>query len=483
MKRLLGTIAVAFAGGMLALGAHSLLTRANQSNDNTGYQLPVRMASYGEGQGAINGPDLTVAAEMTVHAVVHIKTAYKRKPNYYDYFFDLRDFFSGRSQQEDLPIQGAGSGVIVAEDGYIITNNHVVENASSITVTLNNKRTYTAKVIGTDPGTDLALIKIDEKKLPFVPFGNSDKVRIGEWVLAVGNPFNLTSTVTAGIVSAKARNINIISGADGSSIESFIQTDAAVNRGNSGGALVNPNGELIGINAAIASANGYYTGYSFAIPVNLVKKVYQDLRDHGEVHRAYMGVSLSEITGEFAEKNGLKDTKGVYVDEVVENGPAQKSGIKKGDIILAVDDVTVNGTSELQEVIATKNTGEKVKIYLIRDNKPFELSVVLKEKSEQTEIAHKNSSEIFNQLGATLQQVPNDLKNKLSLKYGLQVTSLKDGILNSSGIKKGFIILKVDNKPVRSVDELGNILKAKEGGILIEGIYPNGMRAYYGFGL
>ncbi|NWJ50357.1 MAG: trypsin-like peptidase domain-containing protein, partial [Bacteroidetes bacterium] len=371
----------------------------------------------------------------------------------------------------------------VAEDGYIITNNHVVENASSITVTLNNKRTYTAKVIGTDPGTDLALIKIDEKKLPFVPFGNSDKVRIGEWVLAVGNPFNLTSTVTAGIVSAKARNINIISGADGSSIESFIQTDAAVNRGNSGGALVNPNGELIGINAAIASANGYYTGYSFAIPVNLVKKVYQDLRDHGEVHRAYMGVSLSEITGEFAEKNGLKDTKGVYVDEVVENGPAQKSGIKKGDIILAVDDVTVNGTSELQEVIATKNTGEKVKIYLIRDNKPFELSVVLKEKSEQTEIAHKNSSEIFNQLGATLQQVPNDLKNKLSLKYGLQVTSLKDGILNSSGIKKGFIILKVDNKSVRSVDELGNILKAKEGGILIEGIYPNGMRAYYGFGL
>lgn len=483
MKRILGTIAVAFAGGMLALGAHSLLARTNLSNENSGY-TPITMASYGEGQSPINGPDLTVAAEMTVHAVVHIKTTYERKPNNYDYFFDLRDFFGGRSQQDEVqPIQGAGSGVIVAEDGYIITNNHVVENASSITVTLNNKRTYTAKVIGTDPSTDLALIKIDEKKLPTVPFGNSDKVRIGEWVLAVGNPFNLTSTVTAGIVSAKARNINILRGADGSGIESFIQTDAAVNRGNSGGALVNPNGELIGINAAIASDNGSYTGYSFAIPVNLVKKVYQDLKEHGEVHRAYMGVLLNEITGEFAEKNGLKDTRGVYVGEVVDNGPAQKAGIKKGDIILAVDDVTVNGASELQEVIGTKNIDEKVKISLIRDNKPIEFNVVLKEKSDRTEIAHKNSSEVFNQLGATLQPVPNNLRNKLGLKYGLQVESLKNGILSTSGIKKGFIILKVDNKPVRSVNELQDILAAKEGGILIEGIYPNGMRAYYGFGL
>ena len=483
MKRLLGTIAVAFAGGMLALGAHSLLTRANQSDANSGYQLPVRMASYGEGQEPVNGPDLTVAAEMTVHAVVHIKTAYESKPNYYDYFFDLRDFFGGRSPQEAQPIQGAGSGVIVSEDGYIITNNHVVENASSINVTLNNKRTYTAKVIGTDPGTDLALIKIDEKKLPFVPFGNSDKVRIGEWVLAVGNPFNLTSTVTAGIVSAKARNINILSGADGSGIESFIQTDAAVNRGNSGGALVNPNGELIGINAAIASANGYYTGYSFAIPVNLVKKVYQDLKEHGEVHRAFLGVMFNDIDGKLAEEKGLKDTRGVYVAEVVQDGPAQKAGVKAGDIVLAIDDTPINSSSELQEVIATKNSGEKVKISLIRDNKNVELNVVLKEKSEQANIAHKNTKELFNQLGATLRQVPSDLRNKLSLKYGLQVESLREGILSSAGIKKGFIILKVDNKPVRSADELQSILQAKEGGILIEGIYPNGMRAYYGFGL
>jgi Do/DeqQ family serine protease len=483
MKRLLGTIAVAFAGGMLALGAHSLLTRANQSNDNSGYQLPVRMASYGEGQAPINGPDLTVAAEMTIHAVVHIKTEYERKPNYYDYFFDLRDFFNGRSQQEDQPIQGAGSGVIVSEDGYIITNNHVVENASSINVTLNNKRTYTAKVIGTDPGTDLALIKIDETRLPFIPFGNSDKVRIGEWVLAVGNPFNLTSTVTAGIVSAKARNINILSGADGSGIESFIQTDAAVNRGNSGGALVNPNGELIGINAAIASANGYYTGYSFAIPVNLVKKVYHDLKEHGEVHRAFLGIMFNDIDGAFADKKGLKDTRGVYVAEVVENRPAQKAGIKPGDIVLAIDDLPINSASELQEVIATKDSGEKVKISLIRDNKALELNVVLKEKNGRSEIAHKSNAEIFNQLGATLGQVPSDLRNKLGLKYGIQVVTLKDGILSTAGIKKGFIILKVDNKPVRSIDELQNILQAKEGGILIEGIYPSGMRAYYGFGL
>ncbi len=483
MKRILVTIAVMFAGGMLALGAHPLQTRVNQSNNNSGYQLPVKVASNEEGPAPIIGPDFTVAAEMTIHAVVHIKTEYERKPNNYDYFFDLRDFFGDRSPQEVQPIQGAGSGVIVSEDGYIITNNHVVENASSITVTLNNKKTYSAKVIGTDPGTDIALIRIDEKKLPYITFGNSDKVRIGEWVLAVGNPFNLTSTVTAGIVSAKARNINILSGADGSGIESFIQTDAAVNRGNSGGALVNANGELIGINAAIASANGYYTGYSFAIPVNLVKKVYQDLKEHGEVHRAFLGIMFNDIDGAFAEKKGLKDTRGVYVAEVVEDGPAIKAGIKSGDIVLAVDNNQINSASELQEMIATKSPGENVKISLIRDNKNLELNVVLKEKNGKIALAHKNNTELFNQLGATIKPVPSDLKNKLELKSGVQVESLKEGILSAAGVKKGFIILKVDNKPVRSVDELQTILQAKEGGILIEGIYPNGMRAYYGFGL
>lgn len=481
MKRLLGMIAVACVGGMMALGAHSILIKGNQATYNPGYQLPVKLASYGEGMAPVVGPDLTAAAENSVHAVVHIKTVYQRKPSNYDYFFDLRDFFG--DQQQSPTLQGSGSGVIVAADGYIITNNHVVEDASLIKVTLDNKRTYTAKVIGLDPKTDLALIKIDVNNLPTIPFGNSDQLRIGEWVLAVGNPFNLTSTVTAGIVSAMARDINILKGADGSGIESFIQTDAVVNRGNSGGALVNQNGEMVGITSAIASPSGYYTGYSFAIPVNLVKKVYRDLKETGQVHRGFLGVKFDDIDGQFAEEKGLKDTRGVYVAQVLENSAADKAGIKSNDIIIGIENVTVNGVSQLQEVIASKNPGEKIKIYLIRDNKPIELYVVLREKESTPELANSNNSETFDQLGASFKQVSTDLRVKLGIKYGLQIDELKDGLLSNAGIKKGFIITQVDKKPVRSVEELLIFLQNKDGGILIEGIYPNGMRAYYGVGI
>jgi len=268
MKRVLGIIAVAFVGGMLALGAHSALTMKKYAIYDQGYQIPAKFASYREGS-PIVGPDLTAAAQIGVRAVVHINTEYKQKPNFYNYFFDLRDFL-GDQQQQMPALSGSGSGVIVAEDGYIITNNHVVDDATSVKVTLDNKRTYTAKVIGTDPMTDLALIKIDVRNLPTVPFGNSDQLRLGEWVLAVGNPFNLNSTVTAGIVSAMARDINIISGADGSGIESFIQTDAVVNKGNSGGALLNQNGELVGINAAIASPTGNYAGCELNLYYRLI---------------------------------------------------------------------------------------------------------------------------------------------------------------------------------------------------------------------
>lgn len=481
MKRLLGIIAVACIGGMVALGAHSVLIKKNQETYYSGYQLPVKLTSYGEGMAPVVGPDLTVAAEKSVHAVVHINTEYKGKPSNYDNFFDLKDFFG--DQQQTPVLQGSGSGVIAAEDGYIITNNHVVEDASSIKVTLDNKRTYTAKVIGTDPKTDLALIKIEVKNLPTIPFGNSDQLRLGEWVLAVGNPFNLNSTVTAGIVSAMARDINIISGADGSGIEAFIQTDAVVNRGNSGGALVNQKGELVGINAAIASPNGYYTGYSFAIPVNLVKKVYKDLKETGQVHRGFIGVMFNDIDGQFAEDKGLKDTKGVYVAKVLENSSAEKAGIKSNDIVLAIENMPVNEASQLKEMIATKNPGEKIKISLLRDNKPIELYVVLKEKESSPEIAKTHNTEVFNQLGASFRQISTDLRVKLGIKYGLQIDELKDGLFSNAGIKKGFIITEVDKKPVRSVEELMGLLQNKEGGILIEGVYPNGMRAYYGFGI
>ena len=481
MKRLLGTIAVAFVGGMLALGAHSILAKGNQEIYNPGYQLPAKFASYSEGVSPVIGPDLTVAAQMAVHAVVHINTEYQRKPSYYDYFNDLRDFFGSQQQSEKL--MGSGSGVIVSEDGYIITNNHVVEEATSIKITLDNKRTYDAKVIGTDPKTDLALIRIDVKGLPTISFGNSDQLRLGEWVLAVGNPFNLNSTVTAGIVSAMARNINIINGADGSGIESFIQTDAVVNKGNSGGALVNQNGELVGINAAIASPNGLYAGYSFAIPVNLVKKVYKDLKETGKVHRGFMGVRFQEIDNQFAVDNNLKGTEGVYVAQVIANSAAEKAGIKAKDILVAIENMPVNGASQAQEVIAAKNPGDKIKISLVRDNKPIELYVVLKEQASLEIAASKSNSVALEQLGATFTSVPNNLRAKLGLRSGLQVEELKDGLLSNAGIKKGFIITQVDKKPVRSVEELMSLLQNTDGGILIEGIYPNGMRAYYGFGL
>jgi serine protease Do len=480
MKRILGILAVAFVGGMFALGAHSALTMRNHAIYDAGYQIPAKFASYREAGTPIVGPDLTAAAQVGVRAVVHINTTYNQKPSYYNYFFDLRDFLG---DQQGQAVAGSGSGVIVSEDGYIITNNHVVDDANSVKVTLDNKRTYTAKVVGTDPMTDLALIKIDVKNLPTIPFGNSDQLRLGEWVLAVGNPFNLNSTVTAGIVSAMARDINIISGADGSGIESFIQTDAVVNKGNSGGALVNQNGELIGINAAIASPTGYYAGYSFAIPINLVKKVYKDLRESGKVHRGFMGISFKNIDGQFADDNNLHGTEGVYVAQVMPNTAAEQAGIKPKDIVIAIENIPVNTASQLKETIATKNPGDKVKISLVRDNKPIELYVVLKEQENQEIAVNKSNSVALEQLGATFIPVPNNLRSKLGLRSGLQVDELKDGLLSNAGIKKGFIITQVDKKPVHSVEELMSLLQNTDGGILIEGIYPNGMRAYYGFGL
>jgi len=481
MKRLLGTLAVALVGGMVALGAHSVLTKGNQAIYSSGYHFPAQFASYTGGGSPVVGPDLTVAAQIAVHAVVHINTEYNRKPSYYDYFNDLRDFFGNR--QESQTVQGSGSGVIVDPDGYIITNNHVVDDATSVKVTLENKRTYIAKVIGKDPNTDLALIKIDVKNLPTIQFGNSDQLKLGEWVLAVGNPFNLNSTVTAGIVSAMARDINIISGADGTGIESFIQTDAVVNKGNSGGALVNQSGELVGINAAIASPNGLYAGYSFAIPVNLVKKVYKDLKESGEVHRGYMGVQFREIDNQFAVDNSLKETEGVYVAQVFSNSAAEKAGIKVKDIIVAIENLPVNGAKQAVEVVATKNPGDKIKISLVRDNKPLELYVVLMEKQSSSEITNNVNSALLDQLGATFKPLDKDLKSKLKINNGVQIDELKDGILSNAGIKKGFIITRVDKKPIQNVEDLMSYLQNKDGGILIEGIYPNGMRAYYGFGL
>jgi Do/DeqQ family serine protease len=482
MKKFGGYLLVAVLGSMISIGVVALVQKKNDRASGVPQSsVPVRLASY-SGAGTML-PDFTAAANVSVHAVVHIKTEYQRKNSYYDYFFNFHDFFGDNNFGSPAPLQGAGSGVIISPQGYIVTNNHVVQDASKIEVILNDKRSYDAEVVGTDPSTDLAVIRIDEKELPFLSYGNSDDLLIGEWVLAVGNPFNLTSTVTAGIVSAKARNINILGTPDSPAIESFIQTDAAVNRGNSGGALVNTKGELVGINAAIASGNGFYAGYSFAIPVNIVKKVVDDLLDYGEVQRAFLGVNIREIDSKLAEEQGLKELRGVYVADVLNEGAAKSAGIQKGDIITAVSGVAVNSTSELLENIGRYRPGDKVAVTLNRTSGEKTIFVVLRNKEGNTSIVKKEDTDIVSMLGATFEPAPSDLLNRLGVKNGVQIKKLSEGILRDAGIREGYVITEIDKKPIRSTNDIQQALANKRGGVLIEGVYPNRTRAYYGFGL
>lgn len=474
---------IAISGGLIALGINRITTdNQTRSNYPFSYETPAYLTSNRSVAPMIL-PDFTEPADNSIHAVVHIKTEYQgRRSSIYDYFFDFKDFF-GDQGGPSQPVVATGSGVIISPDGYIVTNNHVVSESNKITVTLNNKRTYEASVVGTDPSTDLAVIKIKANELPYLSFGNSDELKIGEWVLAVGNPFNLTSTVTAGIVSAKARNINILGSRDGNSIESFIQTDAAVNRGNSGGALVNTRGELIGINAAIASGTGYYAGYSFAIPSNIVRKVAADLRDYGTVQRAYIGVNIRELDNQLADDAGINDLLGVYVADVTENGAAKEAGLKAGDVILKVEDVAVNSTSALLEVIGQHNPGDKVNLLVRRNNKDMNFNVVLKNREGSTSLTKRDDFNAQSLLGASFKAVPDKLKSDLGIEYGIQIAGLSNGKLRSAGIKEGFIITQIDGKPIKSEADIANALSNKKGGVLVEGIYPNRMRAYYGFGL
>ena len=457
--------------------------RAKNLQENKNFKTP----SFNYYHATID-PDFTVAAEMTVHTVVHIKTEYQQKNDIYDNYFGFNDpFFQqffGNPYQNMKPqtLQAAGSGVIISNDGYIVTNNHVVQDASLIEVTLNDKRTFEAKIVGTDPTTDIALIKIDAKDLPSITFGNSDSVKVGEWVLAVGNPFNLTSTVTAGIISAKGRNINILGG--GTAIESFIQTDAAVNPGNSGGALVNTRGQLIGINAAIASNTGSYTGYSFAIPVNIVSKVIDDLLKYGEVQRAFLGAEFVELDSKLAKEKNIDEMKGVYVNEIEDGGAADVAGIKNGDVITAIDNTVVNNAAEAQELIGRHHPGDKISITFQRLGKEFNVdNVLLKNKSGGVGVVKKDETNVTSLLGATFEEVTKSEKTKLGISYGMKITKLDAGKLRSAGIKETFIITTIDNNPIKTNDDIKKALENKKGGVLIEGVYPNGMRAYYAFGL
>jgi serine protease Do len=429
-----------------------------------------------------NAPDFVNAAEETVNAVVHIKTKMTRKSEVYDFFYD----FFGQSPQNGYrqPVYTAsGSGVIISGDGYIVTNNHVVDGANEIEVILNDKRSFSAELIGNDASTDLAVIKIEEEDLPYLQFGNSDNVKVGEWVLAVGNPFNLTSTVTAGIVSAKARNINILGRGNNSAIESFIQTDAAVNRGNSGGALVNTNGQLIGINAAIASNTGSYTGYAFAIPSNLAQKVVGDLIQFGEAQRGFLGVSIAEMNAGLAAEKGMDEIKGVYVVSVIEDGAADKAGIGEGSVVLMIEGQEVNSTAELMSKVAQHRPGEIINVTVFDDGDVEEYSLTLRNLYGSTKIVSEKDEMFVKELGAAFTTPDQDLMKDLGIEYGMQIAALKGGALSKKGIEKGFIIERLNKQEIRNLDDIKDAVSNVNGGLLIEGIYPGGQRVYYGIGL
>ncbi|MCC7051474.1 MAG: trypsin-like peptidase domain-containing protein [Bacteroidia bacterium] len=483
-KQIFSTLFLASAGAFIGVSAYTYWIAPKTNNIISSSAQQQALYRTVANAPASTVPDFTVPAEISVNAVVHIKTKATVQNNLNDPFYN---FFFGTAPTRPQIQMGTGSGVIISNDGYITTNNHVVAGAQEVEVVLNNNKSFNAKVIGTDPSTDLALLKIDETNLPYLVYGNSDDVKVGEWVLAVGNPLNLTSTVTAGIVSAKARNINIIGEGDPGKnvfpIESFIQTDAAVNPGNSGGALVNTRGELVGINTAIASTTGAYAGYSFAVPVNIVKKVMNDLLEFGMVQRAFIGVNIRDITGELAQEKNLPDLKGVYIAGLTEGGAAEEAGIKEGDVIKKIGSVEVNSTTQLQEQIGKYRPNDKIAVTINREGKEKLITLLLKNKNGSTSILKKSKEETFEALGASFEEVSNEEKRELRINYGLRVVNLGAGKLRSAGVKEGFIITSIDKKPIKSLDDLSAAMKDKKGGILVEGVYPNGLRAYYGFGL
>jgi len=488
MKQTIKLIGIAFLGGFIALGANRIFETTENANKNISEissvnQTPaqaIHVAQVNNSE-ANNDIDFTKAANKSIHSVVYIMSEFNKKSSVYDDYFSPNDFFFRGTPQT---IKASGSGVILSSDGYIVTNNHVVQEASKITVTLNDKREYTAQVIGTDPSTDLALLKIDETGLQYLTFGNSDNAKIGEWVLAVGNPFNLTSTVTAGIISAKARDINILGSQ--TSIESFIQTDAAVNPGNSGGALVNTKGELIGINAAIASRTGSYIGYSFAIPVTIVKKVVNDLKEYGQVQRAYIGVTIQNIDSKKSKELHQSKVKGVLVEGIIEGGAAEKAGIHPQTIVTKIDGSEVNTKSELLEKVGIHRPGDKIIVSTENsEGESKDYTVILTDSYGNTSTKSKNanSASIENKLGVQFAEVDLETKQKLQIQNGVQVVSISKGLFQQAGIRKGFIITKIDQTKVKKASDISKILNSKKGGILLEGVYPNGIKAFYGFGL
>ncbi|MEM6262825.1 MAG: Do family serine endopeptidase [Bacteroidota bacterium] len=424
----------------------------------------------------------TPAAEKSMPAVVHIKSI--RRANYqtsYNSFFELFGMRPRRSSGQQMV--STGSGVIISSDGYIATNNHVIEDADQLEVTLNDNRTYIATVIGTDPSTDLGLIRIEEKDLPTVELTNSDRVRVGEWVLAVGNPFNLASTVTAGIVSAIGRDLQIIK--DRSAIESFIQTDAAVNPGNSGGALVNLKGQLVGINTAISSPTGAYAGYAFAVPANIVRKVMKDLKQYGTVQRGYIGISrVLNVDGNKARELGLTVTEGVFIQGLADEGAAKKGGLKKGDVIVEVDNLKIRSDGKLGEIVGRKRPGDKVVVKVNRKGKEMIFSLELTNRYGKPEILGMPRSETLNRLGVEFSELSEQeiyRLNQYNIDGGAKISKLYAGKLRqNTDLQPGFVVLKLNGKSVNSARDLIKEIKEAKGPISLEGFFPrNGQLRKY----
>lgn len=485
MKKLVSTVFVAALGGIFALVATGFMTGLQNTGGKATLtqKTPVVYTSYSGGSVG-NTPDFIMSAEKSLNSVVHIRTTVSQNNNLS--YNPFEQFLYGHSNRPYI-MEGSGSGVILSDDGYIVTNNHVINGADEIEVMLNDKRNYLAEVVGTDPSTDIALLKIKEKDLPYIGYGNSENLKVGEWVLAVGNPFNLNSTVTAGIISAKGRS-NVLEGNKSNGqfpIESFIQTDAAVNPGNSGGALVNTNGELVGINTAIVSSNGAYQGYAFAIPVTIVRKVVSDLIEFGTVQRAYIGVSINDINSKFAEQKNIKVLKGAYVNGLTTSGAAENAGIKIGDIITSVEGNKVTSVSELQEQVSKYRPGNKVNVTVVRDEKEIILPVTLTNIKNGTEVVKKTEPVLTSSgsLGATFEEVNQDYLAKFKLENGVKIAKLSGGKLASVGMKEGFVITSINKKKVFTAEDVKKALENKSGNVLVEGVYPNGMIASYGFGL
>jgi len=496
----------AMIGSAITIGAFQFIDSKNGKTIKIEHVsgTPVVGAAYTfDKEGELVPLEFTDVAKKVMPAVVHIKSTqvqnvrnyrYRELPDPFREFFDddLFRYFFGPNFRFEAPQPqergpqvrvGSGSGVIINQDGYIVTNNHVIDNADEIEVTLNDNRVYKAKVIGTDASTDLALIQIKEKGLPTIPIVNSDEVEVGEWVLAVGNPFNLNSTVTAGIISAKARNIHLLQSRN--AIESFIQTDAAINPGNSGGALVDLQGGLVGINTAIASPTGAYAGYGFAVPSNIVTKVVEDLLKYGMVQRGYLGLMIRDVDGNLAREKDLAVTEGVYVDSITENSAAGEAGVKVGDVITEVNDVKVKTSGNLLEIIGRHRPGDRVALKIDRKGKEMEFLVTLRNEEGKTKMYERGTKEILDVLGVELEEIDKKTARELNIEGGLRITKLFAGKMKRhTDVRVGFIITKVDGKTVKTIDEFVKMLENKKGGVMLEGVYEDYPGTYYyAFGL